>query len=198
LRALNFLMPYVQKIPNGLLRSEWATRIAQQLRIDEPVLRAALHKAASERRSEVKSNPELLGKVGKPAERRLIRMLVEAEQFQRELAEQLKQRRLYEGLETERIFAALMVAVLGDEPRPATEIASKLEERDRRVFFEILFEEALEGSWDEAESCMEALRSRQVEQELARLQREIESNPSSNTLRELLTRKQELLKSRAG
>jgi DNA primase len=185
LRALNFLMPYVQKIPNGLLRSEWATRIAQQLRIDEPVLRAALHKAASERRSEVKSNPELLGKVGKPAERRLIRMLVEAEQFQRELAEQLKQRRLYEGLETERIFAALMVAVLGDEPRPATEIASKLEERDRRVFFEILFEEALEGS-------------RQVEQELARLQREIESNPSSNTLRELLTRKQELLKSRAG
>ena len=29
LRALNFLMPYVQKIPNGLLRSEWATRISR-------------------------------------------------------------------------------------------------------------------------------------------------------------------------
>jgi DNA primase (bacterial type) len=44
LRALNFLLPYLQKIPNRLLRSEWATRIAQQLRIDEPVLRAALSK----------------------------------------------------------------------------------------------------------------------------------------------------------
>src|SRR5579863_1976577 len=27
--AVNFLLPYVQKIPNRLLRSEWATRIAQ-------------------------------------------------------------------------------------------------------------------------------------------------------------------------
>src|ERR1700719_4838208 len=42
LRAVNFLLPYVQKIPNRILRSEWATRIAQQLRLDEPVLRAAL------------------------------------------------------------------------------------------------------------------------------------------------------------
>src|SRR6266403_828839 len=53
-RAVNFLLPYVQKIPNNILRSEWATRIAQQLRLDEPVLRAALSKAAAERRSEAK------------------------------------------------------------------------------------------------------------------------------------------------
>src|SRR5262249_53302918 len=57
-RALNFLLPYVQKIPNALLRSEWATRISQQLRIEEPVLRAAFSKAAKERRSEVKAQPE--------------------------------------------------------------------------------------------------------------------------------------------
>src|SRR5439155_20729704 len=37
-RAVNFLLPYVQKIPNRILRSEWATRIAQQLRLEEPVL----------------------------------------------------------------------------------------------------------------------------------------------------------------
>src|ERR1017187_5593046 len=36
--ALNFLMPYVQRLPNRLLRSEWATRIASELRVDEPVL----------------------------------------------------------------------------------------------------------------------------------------------------------------
>ena len=39
LRAMNFLMPFVQRIPSALLRSEWASRIAQQLRVDEPVLR---------------------------------------------------------------------------------------------------------------------------------------------------------------
>jgi len=197
LRALNFLMPYVQKIPNGLLRSEWATRISQQLRIDEPVLRAALSKAATERRSEVKTKPELVGKSAKPVERRLIRMLVEAEEFKRELAQQLKQTRLYHGLETEKIFAALIVAALADEPMAPTEVAALLEEHDRRVFFEILFEEAHEGTWEEAESCIEALRRRQIEQELAQVQREIESSPSGVQMRELLARKQDLIKRRS-
>lgn len=197
LRALNFLMPYVQKIPNGLLRSEWATRISQQLRIDEPVLRAALHKAATERRSEVKTRPELVGKAGKPAERRLIRMLAEADEFKRELAQRLKQARCYQGLETEKIFAALIIAALADEPMQATEIGATLEERDRRIFFEILFEDAHEGTWEEAESCLDALRTRQIEQELAQVQREIEKNPTGAPLRELLARKQELLKRRA-
>src|SRR5712664_2806915 len=63
--AVNFLLPYVQKIPNRILRSEWATRIAQQLRLDEPVLRAALSRAATERRSEVKTQPELIGRAAK-------------------------------------------------------------------------------------------------------------------------------------
>lgn len=197
LRALNFLLPYVQKIPNRILRSEWATRISQQLRIEEPVLRAALSKAAAERRSEVKTKPELLGKPAKPIERRLIRMLVEAEGFRRELAQRLQQTRLYQGLETEKIFAAVIVAALSEEPVPATEVSALLEERDRRLFFEILFEEAHEGTWEEAESCLEALRARQVEQQLAQVQREIEGNPSGAALRELLERKQRLLKGRA-
>ena len=42
--ALNFLMPYVQRLPNRLLRSEWATRISSELRVDEPVLtRSSAH-----------------------------------------------------------------------------------------------------------------------------------------------------------
>ena len=197
LRALNFLMPYVQKIPNRILRSEWATRISQQLRIDEPVLRAALSKAANERRSEVKTRPELVGKAAKPVERRLIRMLVEAEGFKRELAQRLQQERLYQGLETEKIFAALIVAGLSEEPMPPTEIAALLEERERRLFYEILFEAAQEGTWEEAESCVEALHGRRIEQELAQVQREIENSPSAVAMRELLARKQELLKRRA-
>ena len=194
LRALNFLLPYLQKIPNRLLRSEWATRIAQQLRVEEPVLRAALSKAANERRSEVKTQPELVGKAAKPIERRLIRMLVEAEGFRREIAQRLQQGHLYEGLETEKILAALVVAGLSDQPVQATEIGALLDERDRRLFFEILFEPAQEGSWEEAESCLEALHRRQIEQELLRVQRDIEALPAGQSMRELLSRKQELLK----
>jgi DNA primase len=194
LRALNFLLPYLQKIPNRLLRSEWATRIAQQLRVDEPVLRAALSKAANERRSEVKTQPELVSKAAKPIERRLIRMLVDAEGFRREIVQRLQQGRLYEGLETEKILAALVVAGLSDQPMQATEIGALLDERDRRLFFEILFEPAQEGSWAEAESCLEALHRRQIEQELLRVQRDIEALPAGQSIRELLSRKQELLK----
>jgi len=192
--AVNFLLPYVQKIPNRILRSEWATRIAQQLRLEEPVLRAALSKAAAERRSEVKIQPELAGRAAKPVERRLIRMLAEAEGFRKELAQHLQVSQLYHGLETEKIFAALIVASLSDAPLRPSEVAAMLEERDRRLFFEILFEEAMEPTWEEAESCFETLRKRQVERELAEVQRGIEANPSRADLKTLLSRKQELMK----
>src|SRR6266849_2908870 len=194
LRAVNFLLPYVQKIPNRILRSEWATRIAQQLRLDEPVLRAALSKAATERRSEVKTKPELVGRAAKPVERRLIRMLAEAEGFRHELAQELQQAQLYHGLETEKIFAALIVASLSGQALQATEIAAALEDRDRRRFDEILFEETSEPTWDEAQSCVDALRHRQAERQLADVQRSIEASPAGPELRDLLQRKQDLMR----
>jgi DNA primase len=193
-RAVNFLLPYVQKIPNRILRSEWATRIAQQLRLEEPVLRAALSKAAAERRSELKLQPELVGRAAKPVERRLIRMLAESEGFRQELAQRLQNARLYHGLETEKIIAALVLASLSGQPVQATEVAAVLDERDRRLLFEILFEEASEPTWEEALSCVEALQQRRAEQELAEVQRNIEATPAGPGLRDLLTRKQELMR----
>ena len=172
-RAVNFLLPYIQKIPNTLLRSEWATRIAQQLRVDEPVMRAALSKAATQRHGELRIQPELVGHSAKPVERRLIRMLAEAEGFRRELAQRLQAAQLHQGLETEKVFAALIVQSLADEPMEATEVAAQLEERDRRMLYEILFEEASEPTWEEAVSCVEALQHRQAERELADVQRSI-------------------------
>src|SRR6201988_2605961 len=158
LRAVNFLLPYVQKIPNRILRSEWATRIAQQLRLDEPVLRAALSKAANERRSELKIQPELVGRAAKPVERRLIRMLAEGEGFRGGLAQHLHQGQRHLGLETEKILVALIAASLSGQAVQATEIAAALEERDRRLLYEILFEGASEPTWEEAQSCVDALR----------------------------------------
>jgi DNA primase len=194
LRAVNFLMPYVQKIPNRLLRSEWATRIAQQLRVEEPVLRESLRKAAAERRSEVKTNPELMGRAVRPAERRLIQMLAEAEGLRIELAQRMQEARLVEGLETEKILAALILANLSGEPVQAADVAGVLEERDRRIFFEILFEGSFEATWEEAESCMEALRRRQYERDLAELTRQMEANPTAAQLRELQEKKQLLMR----
>jgi DNA primase len=193
-RAVNFLLPYVQKIPNRILRSECATRIAQQLRLEEPVLRAALSKAASERRSELKLQPELMGRAAKPVERRLIRMLAEAESFRHELAQHLQNARLYHGLETEKIFAALVIAGLSGQPFQATDVAAGLEERDRHLLFEILFEEVSDPTWEEALSCIEVLQHRQAEQELAEVQRSIEANPAAPELRGLLEKKQELMR----
>src|SRR6202795_5276961 len=136
LRAVNFLMPYVQRIPDRILRSEWATRIAQQLRIEEPVLRESMRKAASERRSEVKARPELVSRVGKPAERRLVQILIEAEEFRTQLAQELRVAELHRGLESERILTALVeVCATGVRPDSA-ELALSLEERDRRLLFE--------------------------------------------------------------
>ncbi len=169
LRAVNFLLPYVQKIPNRILRSEWATRIAQQLHLDEPVVRAALSKAASERRGE-------------------------AEGFRRELAQHLQASQLHLGLETEKIFAALIGASVSGEPFHASEVGAKMDDRERRLFFEILFEECQEPAWEEAQSCLDTLARKQIERELTDVQRGIEANPTGPAMRELLTRKQELMR----
>src|ERR1700733_52593 len=184
--ALNFLMPYVQRLPNRLLRSEWATRIASELRVDEPVLRAALRRAADERRSEVKPKAELLGPSVKGAERRLIHMLAEANGFREKLAQEIVSSGLHRGLETEKIFD-LLIAKSGEPSDPST-FAGALDERDRRVLFEIFFESFSEHTWEEAESCLGVLRSRRLEQELAELQKKLESKPPTEELRRIITR----------
>jgi len=200
LRAVNFLMPYLQRIPDRLLRSEWASRIAQQLRIEEPVLRESLRKAAAERRGEVKAKPELVARAGTQAERRLVQMLIEAEDFRARLARDLRAEELHRGLETERILALLAESCESGVRPDAAALAATLEDRDRRLLFEIAFEAAAAPSWEEAESCLSVLRRRRAEQELAAVQRQIEAQTAAAAaaagagveLRRLLERKQEL------
>jgi DNA primase len=194
LAALNFLMPYVQRLPNRLLRSEWATRIASELRVDEPVLREALRRAAAERRGEVKPKAELLAPPIRPAERRLMQMLVEAEGFREKLASEIAAGGLHRGLETERIFEVLVSVTSRGERPEAAALAAVLEERDRRVLFEVLFESSAEATWEEAESCLGVLRSRYLEQELAELQKKIEAQVAPEELTRLLVRRLELQK----
>jgi hypothetical protein len=121
-------------------------------------------------------------------------MLAEADEFRRELAERLKDAKLYEGLETEKVFTALIAANVAGSAMDATAIAAGLEERDRRMLFEILFEESSELTWEEAASCLESLQNRQAERALADVQRSIEANPAPAELRSLLEKKQELMR----
>jgi len=196
LRAVNFLMPYVQRVPDRILRSEWATRIAQQLRIEEPVLRESMRKAANERRSEVKARPELVGRAGKPAERRLVQMLIEADEFRERLAMELRAEQLHGGLEVERILAVLVEACASGQRPDAAALAMALEDRDRRLLFEIAFESAAPPTWEEAESCLAVLRRRRADLELAALMRQIEAQSAakgpSGEMGRLLERMQEL------
>ena len=170
LRAVNFLMPFVQRIPDGLLRSEWASRISQQLRVDEPVLREALRRAVAERRSEVKTNPALVGPPAKKAERRLVQMLLEADEFRARLVDEISASHLHEGLETQKLFVVLLEACAGGAKPDLNALAESLEEKDRRLLFEIAFGGTLETTWEEAEDCLRVLRVAQLRPQLRALQ----------------------------
>ena len=200
LRAVNFLLPYVQRIPNALLRSEWASRISQQLHVDQPVLREALRRAATERHSQVKSYAALAVRPGHPAERRLVKLLMESDELRARLVAEIRRDELHRGLETEKIITALMeVCVEGASPDVAA-LAQGLDDRDRRVLLEIAFESSpQEAAWEEAQSCLDVLYRRRAEEELAVVQRQIEAQPVSGSapgqgedMRRLLARKQEL------
>jgi len=94
---------------------------------------------------------------------------------------------------TKKVIAAVPDAKSDYKPDPAA-LAAALEERDRRLLFEILFEPVPEPTWDDATNCLNVLRSLRVEEEMADLQRKIEAKPSSDELRTLLTRRLELQK----
>ena len=197
LRAVNFLLPYLQKLPHRLLRSEWASRVADRLKIDEPMLRENLRRAAAERRSEVKLRAELAPPATKPAERRLLQLLAEGEGFRQRLATELAATGVHRGLAAERLFEAMIAGCASGERPDPTALGESLEPPERRLLYDILFESAAEPSWDEASSCLAALRHLRLESELADLQRRIEAGPAPDELSELMARKMELRKALA-
>ncbi len=185
LRAVNFLMPFVQRIPDSLLRSEWASRISSQLHVDEPVLREALRRAVSERRSEVKAQP-LLGPPAKKAERRLVQLLLDADEFRARLVEEIRAGKLHEGLETQKLFAVLLDACEGGARPDVNTLTQALEDRDRRLLFEITFGGELTASWEEAEGCLRVLRVTKLRPQLRALQEQgVQGLPHDQVLAQL-------------
>src|SRR6201998_2233913 len=79
-KAVNYLLPHIQRIPSRIVRDELGQEIAQKLGIDSTVLRQELRHVAAERSaSTVKVQPE---SQATDAERILVRALASARQMQ--------------------------------------------------------------------------------------------------------------------
>ena len=185
-KAVNYLLPHIQRIPSRIVRDELAHEIAQKLGIDSAVMRQELRHAAGTRAtSALKATAEAQVT---DAEKVLIRALASVRQMQpgddhlsaRDGAEEefdparqaqfvLQNEGLHRGLATESLAESLL--------NVAAEFADVLQvpatEADRRMLASILLKEDEELTAEVVESAVRALRrihlrrrQEQVQQEL--------------------------------
>jgi DNA primase len=170
-KAVNHLLPHIQRVPNRIVRDELALEISQKLGIDSAVLRQELKHAASTRSAttvKASAEPQVTG-----AERVLIRALASATEMQeggtgssaregtekefdpaRQAQYALQSERLYEGLGSQSLMGALLGA--GTE---ATDVMSLPKtEDDRRLLASILMSEEEELTPETVEGAVRALR----------------------------------------
>ena len=186
-KAVNFLLPHIQRVPSRIVRDELAHEIAQKLGIDSNVLRQELkHVAGTRSATTIKAPAEAQIT---DAERILIRALAAANEMSsedhlsaRDGAEEdfdparqarfaLQSHRLHEGLATESLLELL--ATTGQEMADVMDLP--LSEADRRLLAGILLQDAEELSADRVEGAIRALRKIHLKRELERVQREIQA-----------------------
>jgi DNA primase len=206
-KAVNYLLPHVQRVPSRIVRDELAHEVAQKLGIDSSVLRQELkHVAGTRAASSLKGSAELQVT---DAERILIRALasgseiqvVEERQSAREGAEEefdpsrqarfaLQSEHLHEGLATESLITALLAAE--DGLRDAMSLP--VPEGEKRLLASILMKEDEELSVDQVEGAVRALRRKSLRRRQEGVQREIQGlgNKDPRRLTELLREKERL------
>jgi len=185
-KAVNYLLPHIQRVPSRIVRDELACEIAQKLGIDAGVLRQELkHAAASRSTSSVKTPA---GAQVTDAERIFIRALASGSQMQasderlssRDGAEEefdparqahfaLKTHRLHAGLATESLIEALLNA----PPESADVMQLSFPEGERNLLAAILLKEDEELTAERLEGAERALRRIQLRRRLEDLQREL-------------------------
>ena len=170
-KAVNHLLPHIQRVPNRIVRDGLALEISQKLGIDSAVLRQELKHAASTRSAtQVKATAEaqVTG-----AERVLIRALASATQMQaggerssaregtdeefdpaRQAQYALQSEQLYERLASQSLMEALLEA--GAET--ADVMALPKTEEDRRLLASILMNEEEDLTPETVEGAVRALR----------------------------------------
>ena len=185
-KAVNYLLPHIQRVPSRIVRDELGQEIAQKLGIDSAVLRQELRHVASERSAaSVKAPAEAQAT---DAERILIRALASARQMQpgaghlsaRDGAEEefdparqaqyaLQNEGLHRGLATESLIEALLNA--GAEIADVIEVPCS--ENERRMLASILLKEDEELSAERLEGAVRALRRIHLRRRLEQVQREL-------------------------
>jgi DNA primase len=185
-KAVNYLLPHIQRVPSRIVRDELGQEIAQKLGIDSAVLRQELRHVASERSAAtVKASAEAQAT---DAERILIRALASARQMQpgaghvsaRDGAEEefdparqaqyaFQSEGLHRGLATESLVEALLNA--GAEIADVMEVPCS--ESEHRMLASILLKEDEELSAERLEGAVRALRRIQLRRRLEQVQREL-------------------------
>jgi len=169
-KALNFLLPHVQRVPSRIVRDELAGDIAQKLGIDDAVLRQELHKAATSRSiNTVKAAPEAQVT---DAERVLIRILAPGDsnlsQLRAQAAEVLAAERLHDGLATTALLDALAAADATPDPTSLPLSAS-----DHRLLASVLMSESEDLTVELIQGAFGALRRRRLEHRQRELRAQI-------------------------
>jgi DNA primase len=170
-KALNHLLPHIQRVPSRIVRDELAMEISQKLGIDSAVLRQELKHAATNRSATQVKAPAEAQITG--AERVLIRALASATQMQsaetrtsaregtdeefdpaRQAQFALQAEQLYEGLTAQTLIEALLEG--GAEAADVMVLPKT--EADRRLLASILMSEEEELTPETVEGAVRALR----------------------------------------
>jgi DNA primase len=170
-KAVNHLLPHIQRVPSRIVRDELAMEISQKLGIDSAVLRQELkHVAGNRSATEVKA-PAEIQITG--AERVLIRALASGNQMRagegrssaregtdeefdpcRQAQFALQSEHLYEGLTSQALIEALLLS----GAQVADVMTLPKTEEDRRLLAWILMSEAEELTPETVEGAVKALR----------------------------------------
>ena len=169
-KAVNFLMPHVQRIPSRIVRDELANEIAQKLGIESSVLRQELRQALGSRAAAKIAVPKVLAPSW--TEERLIRLLADDVAMPAErahLVNVLEGERLHEGLAAETLLEKLI-------PDPH---CSDLTDSEQQMLATALMPPKIsireELDAEKIAQALESLRARQLRRELERIQQELKA-----------------------
>jgi DNA primase len=171
-RAANAVMPYLARVPNRLLQAELANQLAERLRLDQRLVQQELRRGAV--RPETRLQPESAASKATPAEKELLRALIEDPGLADELLPHLMEQGMAEGLVTEPIIKRLLeLRQRGENAEPAA-LEEPLSTDERRVLYESLFW-PVRPSREQALGYIRALRLRKVQHERGQLLSEIQA-----------------------
>jgi DNA primase len=191
--ALNAVLPYVVRLPDPMLRLQRTHRLADRLRVDDPLLRREVKRASERAQREISPEKLPASLAASDAEKQLLRGCLESEALADELLPSLFEDGALEGLATAKIFRVILEARQRGEKLNLPELEEQLTEPERRLAYECQFAGADPLSRQHALLCADALRRTRKERKRAELQAAIRQAEQAGDLARL----GELLKTKA-